>query len=265
MHNARIEYAGGAYLDGCMEVTDAKVLLDAVTITNCIDYGLQLNGTGALATGSGGLTITHNSLAGVQVQADQAGSLPGSGCDYSANTSAGVEIAGGTMTTSATWKKINVPYFISGEIYVEGAATPKLTIEAGAHLEFGADKGIYVAYNGGAGGLWAVGDGTGPIVFTAHAASPSAGHWSGIEFRGNTNDATSNLSYVTIEYAGGAYLGADLVITDAQPTLANLTLRGSQEYGLELNCANAMTFNLASVTYDANTSGPVLADALCAH
>jgi hypothetical protein len=64
----------------------------------------------------------------------------------------------------------------------------------------GSNLRIYLGNGAGTGVLLATGDAARPIVFTSAASSKSPGDWAGLLF---VNSGNSQLSYVTVEYAGG--------------------------------------------------------------
>ncbi len=249
----KIEYAGGEHLEGCLVLNDAKAAVNNVTISNCDGFGLQLQNKAALADAATGLTISNTTTGAAEVDAAAAHTIPSAASSYTGNTGGiAVEIRGGTVATSATWKALDGPYFVSGDIYVEGDQGSKLTIEAGARLEFGANKGLYVSYNSDPGALWAVGEAAKRIVFTVHG-SPYRGAWAGISFATQTTDVDSKLEYVDVRYAGGEDLPGAVKCQDAKPTFSNLDVSDSGKCGIWVHCSSgALPSGLATVTYANN-------------
>lgn len=72
-------------------------------------------------------------------------------------------MAAETVEKSATWLDHGVPYVIDGDTYVDGTATPALTIEAGAVVKFDGGYGLYIGYSA-----------PGRLVAVGTAAEPSS-------------------------------------------------------------------------------------------
>ena len=141
-------------------------------------------------------------------------------------------VSGGTLRASASWPART--YAILGVITVQGNMAPMMTLAAGTTLRFGSDAGISVGQTA-PGGLVAVGTAAAPILFTADAASPSAGAWRGLAFYGKTL-ATSRVEFSTLEYG---YRGFYLSAVPAGVRLRDGTIRHTWWHGVELNAGTA--------------------------
>lgn len=114
----------------------------------------------------------------------------------------------GTIDSDQTWGASNL-HVITGNVYVEGAGSATLTIEAGAFVVFNYGCFIHVGYND-PGGLRAIGTAVDRITFSANTASPSKGFWGGIYFHDQAYDYDSNpttgcvLDYCDVSWAGFA-------------------------------------------------------------
>jgi hypothetical protein len=114
------------------------------------------------------------------------------------------------LSSAHTWQALGVPYVITEQLQVEGAAG-HLTLQPGVRMEFAAEGGLRVA---GA-RLTAVGTADKHIVFTRE---PDAGaNWRGLHFH-DSDSVDNRLEYVDISYGGStAYNDA------AAPALLSLT------------------------------------------
>jgi hypothetical protein len=102
----------------------------------------------------------------------------------------------GNITENSILISSKSPYYVIGELVVMKDAV--LTIEAGTIVKFATDKGLYID-----GGLDARGKPSDLIIFTSAKASPEAGDWRWIEFRGLKE---SLMKYCKIEYAQAGVL-----------------------------------------------------------
>ncbi|HVH44587.1 MAG TPA: hypothetical protein VM925_19670, partial [Labilithrix sp.] len=94
------------------------------------------------------------------------------------------------------------------EMSVQGAngTAPILTIEAGVVMKFGkVTSGLFIerasTTNPARGALRVLGTAAKPVVFTSNEATPAAGDWTGIHFRGVPNPQ-SKIDFARVEYAG---------------------------------------------------------------
>jgi len=192
--------------------------------------GGSTGGTGGSTAGSGGSTAgAGGSTAGAGGTA--------TGCETGALSSldtgaTGTTIEGGIVSADTTWKKSDSPFTVKGDIRIEGATSPKLTIEAGAVVRFEDGAGLTIGYSG-AGTLIAQGTKESPILMTA-AGNKAAGAWPGIIFYSQNVAGQSKLSYLTIEYAGSDSDGA-VTLLDTTVPFEQVTIRNSQGVGIEGN------------------------------
>ena len=221
------------------------------TITNCTltnnPWGLVPYGTGS--PNVSGTTISNNTAGGIYLLSPTVTSLQTvtianntgyaitqdakvtlgtvSGLTVTGNTTNGIEVRGSTADVNTTWKKVGVPYILSGYVYVEknGTPTPVLTIEAGTTVKFNA--GIILAIgNSYAGSLSAVGTSVSPITFTANG-STTPGFWYGIRLQANATATT--IAYATVSYGGQASTYGGITVTGSSPTIQNVTSQNSNE------------------------------------
>ena len=109
------------------------------------------------------------------------------------------------VTSNLTLTKACSPWSAPMPVLVGDATNhPVLTIEAGVTVQFASGAYLYVgqAQSGAApGGLQATGAAGSPIVLTSASATPTPGSWGGVYF-GPSADATSTLTYATVQYGG---------------------------------------------------------------
>lgn len=160
-----------------------------------------------------------------------------------------VEVRQGDITNDQTWAAC-VPFVLADGINIRDDAV--VTVEAGAQIA-GRTEGHIDIYGGA--DFKAVGDATNRILFTGRDAAPGA--WGGIRIE-DTQSENNILAYVIIENAGGfdwntsASKKANLNVQE-RTTLAirNSVIRGSREYGIRVNSANA-TLTLANNRFEEN-------------
>ena len=177
----------------------------------------------------------------------------------SANKAAGATNVSGNITTDTPWTLAGSPYIVTGDIYVYGANSPTLTIEAGVTVKFNQYRMLYIGSGATPGALNAVGTATAPIIFTSSQATPTSGYWGGIYFSDGTVDANTVLDYVTVEYGGYSY-NSNISLNSAAPTIKNSTIRKSSGYGINASYSspfiqnNTITENGTSGVYGNNSS-----------
>jgi hypothetical protein len=132
------------------------------------------------------------------------------------------------VTGTKTWKKLTVPYYIDGEVDVDG----NLTIEPGTTFKFNGDGSLEFGYYATT-TLTANGTAINPIIFTSSAATPSSGAWNGIKFYGYSQQ-NSSMTYCEIAYAGKSN-GQALYIDGAKITFDHNNIHHSLETAIKLS------------------------------
>ncbi|MFZ5476641.1 MAG: MopE-related protein [Myxococcota bacterium] len=123
----------------------------------------------------------------------------------------------GNITSDTIWSGDGDTHVVTCDIAVGGAASPTLTIEDGAIVEFYPAAGLRIAQSNL--GRMLVNGATQGVTFTSSSATPAPGDWDLLAFYGN--DTGSVIEGATIEYAGaagygGIYVyGADLTVVDS--------------------------------------------------
>lgn len=141
---------------------------------------------------------------------------------------------GYNMGTSQNWQDLGVPYFIF-DTSTSATIDTALTLEPGVEIQVAQGTRVTI---GSVGSLTAVGTEAEPILFTGSSAQP--GWWDGLYFYDSDNTA-NQLSWVTVEYGGGAVLSyADvaaglLLATNndvCQISIDNCTFQHNGGYGI---------------------------------
>lgn len=165
-----------------------------------------------------------------------------------------------TVSDDAEWKKLNVPYQMTGATIIAS----EVTIEAGVTLLFDPDAGLEVID----GALIAVGEADAPIIFEAVSTNnigeldPSAGLWSGLMF--SDDDGDNELSFVEVRFGGGFpypntfETGNIYVRREATLEINNSIVAGSGGYGIFVENGGDLTES--DNTFSDNLDGDVFID-----
>src|SRR5690554_3214716 len=239
--------------------SQTKVILEHATLRNSGAWGLSADAKATISSFVEN-TLTKNTLGAALMSPPALASLSDDS-DYTGNTVDVLAVSEGILNESATWKGINVPYRVTGNIGVSGDGN-KLVIEAGAEFEFDENRGLDVDSKAT---LTAVGDAANPIIF--RGGNPTPGFWRGIRFR-NTVGTDNKLVHITIDGGGSAdnfnYADpANLMLStrsaggDVRITLEHATLKNSGTWGISAD-AKASISSFVENTLTGNTLGPAL-------
>lgn len=244
-----VEY-GGANDHGNIYLYDTTLKIANSEIRHSASYGLK-GDTDAHVESFAGSSLHGNKKAVVYWSAASAHEL-GASNNFKGNTIDRVYLQPGTVAQSATWQAINVPYQLNGELYVQGDASPVLSLQAGVQLLMGRDASIWVGYNG-RGGLKANGTADAPVTITSDAPTPSAGDWQAIGFYEGTI-AGSQLVHTTVAYGGAIdTYGMVYAARASQLNLDHATLKHSKTMALKVEADAKVT--TSNVTFEANQGG----------
>lgn len=249
LDHAIVEY-GGANDYGNIYLNETTLKIANSELRHSASYGLK-GESNAHVEGFTGSSLQGNKKAVVYWSAASAHELSASN-NYKGNTIDRVYLKAETVERSATWQALNVPYQLNGELYVQGDASPVLTLQSGLQLLMGNDAALWVGYNG-RGGLKAIGTDGAPITITSDAPTPSAGDWKAIGFYGGTI-ADSQLVHTTVAYGGSdASYGMIYVAGGAELTLDQATLSHSKTAALKVDAEATLT--AMNVEFEANQGG----------
>ena len=113
----------------------------------------------------------------------------------------------GTITGNTTLRAAQSPYRFQGDVVLDNNAT--LSIEPGVTVQMAPAASFTLKM----GALQAVGTPGSPIRITSAASMPAAGDWRQWRFTPGTNNALTQLGYLSIEYGSGVAIeGASPVI-----------------------------------------------------
>jgi parallel beta-helix repeat protein len=189
---------------GLYATTGAYPEITGTTFQDNDGSGVVLYSSAGLAT-SGGPTFIDNVVmnngsypvaisASYLDQLDASSQLSGNGSDY-------VYVYAATVSADAQWQALDVPYYVAGDIYIQGTAHPIVTIDDGVEMRLVSGADLFVGY--GSYGTLEVNGSTEGVTFTSYRASttPAAGDWSGVWF--GSYDEGSIIEGLTVSYAGG--------------------------------------------------------------
>lgn len=266
-----VEYGGStSYLLGGITIAGQSPSLDHVTARSSAQSGIRIDGgspvlaactsrqnpIGVYVSSSGAapsitdLALTSNTGNAMSAPADVQFSGM-SGFSATGNGTNAIELRPGTIATNRTWRVCAVPYLVTGNVLVEGAAAPVLTIEPGSTIRFGSGGQLTINYNN-KGGLAAAGTSTAPIVLTSNAATPAPGNWMGVMLGAFAGGPASSLAYTTIEYAGNTSYNVGGVTINGAHTLDHLTVRKNAYAGIVVNGGTPAIRN-SSITQNSNS------------
>ncbi len=201
-------------------------------------------GIAADSCGLAGFTGSHVSdCTGfpVLVDPDGVGSLAANNT-YSGNEHDGVGINCGTVTESALWANLGVPYYVTATVDVNSPGNPTLTIAPGCSLLFADSAALRVGVTQ-SGALMANGS-SGFITFSTYPTA--TGSWPGIEFWDQADPVRSVLASCVVDRAGGN--GVAAVLCYAPVTISATTVSGSGATGVRCLGAGFTQFTNNTVT-----------------
>ncbi len=143
----------------------------------------------------------------------------------------------GKVEENVLWRKLAVPYRFEASVEVDG----RLTIEAGAQLQFGENLPLNVAANGS---LTAIGTATAPVVFTG--TDETAGYWSGIFFE--SASSSNILRHVDVRFGGskGGAVGGAVGITHRGSAIVESSSISSAPIGIYVYSEGVLNADAAS-------------------
>lgn len=245
-----ILFAGKNSVYGAVNLLNCDITMNNCNISNSGSYGIYTtygdNKGGFVAFENN--TINTTAKYGIVMNAQKISTI-GNGNTFTSVK--GISITGDyNSSTPQTWKNLNVPYFISTEVDIDGS----LTVAPGTIFKFDSNGWIEIGYYTNTTFIADGGSSTTPITFTSSATTPSAGAWKGIVVY---EDAQANTKFnqCIIEYAGfsATNMGALLMSGTASINFTNNIIRHSAGYGINMGAdAGFQAFNNNTITNCAN-------------
>ena len=259
MTNVEVAYGGGSEWTFINEAANigleqgSRLKLAQSTVRNSAAYGFHGDKSVDLSGFSQNI-LQDNGDAPINIPLSAAGYMD-SESGFDQNADAYVRVYDENITEDMTISKLakGVPYQVHGTPNVRESS--RLTIDAGVHMEFAADAGIFIDGNGSS--LVAVGTANDNIVMTG--VQQQKGFWRGIGIA--SNNVANEMTYVDIAYGGGSEWtfiseAANIGLQqDARLKLANSLIRNSAAYGLWLDERAELTTGSGNNTFNGNNAG----------
>lgn len=262
-----VEYAGKEAFHGSTEPANLTIARDitrneaSVTIKNSTfrhghGYGLFLHNNGRMPDSKEN-RYSHNRQGAVGTFTNVAHYFD-AGSDYSGNEKDYVWIRGNTLSQSADWQALNVPYGMKGVSTVRGEID--FVIKPGATFKFDAFAGL-VLDDGIK--LTIAGTASSPILFTAIQETP--GWWKGIHILG-TLHVNNNVEHIIVEYGGheawhsslekaNLSIGRSISRNNARVTIKDSHFRFSNGQGLHVHSGSEVNADVCVVNvFQGNTA-----------
>ena len=209
---------------------DSSLVLKNTTVSGSSFYGAKLEDINLVEFA--GNRFFDNALYGVVIDAAQAHKLDAVS-DYLGQTQPNGRTyvllegvgSGEEAVESATWRRLNAPYFIDVAVGIEAGT---ITVESGVSFVFGEGASFDINEFGA---LKAVGTPDAPIIFTGE--QPQPGYWDNLDyFESSSRDNV--LDNVEVRYAGGSNLveGAVSVGLASYLKMSHTTVADSATWGV---------------------------------
>lgn len=264
-----IDGGGSSSFNGADNV--ANILVDVISqlrISNCIiknsgrdgllENGVSSNEENPLKEFSSNQFI-NNANYPISILPPLAASLD-EATTFSGNGKQKICIRGGEITYDATWRKTQVPYFISGNVSVGTWDEGSLTINPGVTIYFDANSSLSKGQYGN-GYLKIVGTSSQHITLSSETAV--AGSWKGIGFF--IGNVQNQVSYTDISYGGccpfdgSSTSKGNIVVgsgtTPATLNITNSTINFSASCGIKVKTPYSSCIPGTGVTYSGNLGG----------
>ncbi len=215
-----VEYGGDGRPGNVYVWDSAVVTVTHSTLRNGSQDGVYTNDGGVAhiadtrITGNGGYALEY---------ADGSVNPQLSNLTVTGNGTDAIVFGSGDLTGARVWKSLGIPYLMTGDQNVPAGAT--LTVESGVKAQFTGYTGLWVQ-----GTLKAMGTAAQPITFTSALTTPAPGAWRGLTVE--TNSASAQLDYVTVEYGGDGRPGSVYVYYGGQVSISHSELIYSSSAGL---------------------------------
>ena len=152
----------------------------------------------------------------------------------------------GTLPATTTWTTGGSPYVLTCDYTVPSGKT--LTINPGVTVKSNATFSLIVN-----GTLSAVGTSGSPIIMTTSNLTPAPGQWGGLRFGTGAGPSASQITYVTVSYAGNlTSFPSGIYINGSSPTFNNVSVNFSSRSGVQIT-GSAATPTFTNATISNNT------------
>jgi uncharacterized protein len=221
----------GYHADAGVSVTaTGRLKMTHSSVRQGASFGLGAQDGGQLP-GFAANTFSGNQEAPVSIPAELIGSLDSASNYAGGNARDQVEVFATMVTTDQTWRKLNVPYHVELQPWIQA----RVVIQPGTHFLFPNAGGLNVTETGS---LKAVGTPTDSITFRGD--EPIPGHWEGIWF--DSNSSENELTYVDVAHCGFN-------------SNANITVNFGDRLKMTHSSSRWGTFSGLNVAEDADISG----------
>ncbi len=260
-----VEYGGSTAHDydgaGVKAIADShgvRLSMSDSIIRECQGWGLYLTGSAVVPALSGN-TFTGNGLGPASVGAEAVYQLDPSST-YTGNDSDHVQVRDASVSLTATWRDLGVPYLLKGHLAVRGDADNPVvwTLEPGVHLVL--PRAAIISVSGDDSALSARGTADAPIVITG--AEQTAGFWKSISFDTSLNPSNA-IEHAIVEYGGSVGGSGELGMIQARAdshgvtlNVTHSTIRHSGKYGIWFG-ASAIGDIETGNTFEGNALGDI--------
>ena len=229
--------------------TEAEPLITGTTIQDNAEDGVYVYSTGGLSiSGSAsftGNTVTDNGGYPVSVPANYVNELDSSSA-YTGNGTDRIRVWTDTVEYDSLWQKLDVDYYVNGDITVQASSSPVMTVEADVTVYMNSGVAIKVGSSSN-GGFTTEGTADSPVTFTSASSRPAAGDWEGITLDNKTQDSLSTLEGIVIEYGGDNGYGG-LYLKDSSPSLSDCIIRDNANSGIYIDDTSATSAEEPDIT-----------------
>ena len=264
-----IEYGGSTTAANDPDAAGLKAIADSSgvrfsmrhsTIRESGGWGLWLTGSAQMDAFSGN-TFTQNTLGPASLDSETIGQIDDAST-WSGNDVDRLEVRASSISKTAAWPALDVPYFIASDLEV----VAEWSLGAGATLVMAKDASIEVSGNTAA--FIAQGTEDKPILVTGDVKQ--RGSWGAVILT-NAGNPKNVMSWVTVEHGGrGVEQGEEANVTmngTGNPihlAMSHCTLRESGRHGLSVG-TNSTLPEFDGNTFTKNNDGPVTIDSAVAH
>lgn len=258
---ATIEYGGNSNTHSGLNepaniaIEENQLELQNSTISHSGKWGLYVESKGSTLPDFSANTFAQNTAAPAYIPPSLMFAIDGAS-DFTDNAKRYVLIWNGSTSREGTVSPLagDVPYRAEQSSLLR--FNSEVTFMDGVEMEFEEASGIFMQSSSK---LIANGTGADGILFTSAQDNPTKGFWKGVGF--DSNDLTHELTYLTIEFAGGGDMtnvngGGNLRMDyGTNLSLTNCTITDSDTYGIWRD-SETSAISETGTTYARNNDGP---------